>query len=214
MRQLEYMLESPVAFFIFVITILTSYLAENPSSPIKEKFLFNAYQVYHRKEWYRLLTSGLVHGNFSHLFVNMLTFYFSAFALERLFLGHVNFMIVYLGSQLLCCLPDLFTYRDKIHYNAVGASGAISGILFSYALFALAYAPSSMVYLFFFIPMPIWLFPPFFIVVSILLDRYGRDNIGHRAHLAGAITGSIITFLLKPELIFEVWHSILNIRIF
>jgi membrane associated rhomboid family serine protease len=213
MREIEQMLQSPVAFFILIITVLTSFMAENPDSPIKGKFIFNAYQVFHRKEWYRLLTSGLVHGGFFHLFLNMLTFYYSAFILEKL-MGSVSFAILYFGSQLACGIPDLIKYRNNIHYNALGASGAVSGVLFGLAFYALAFFPASKVLLFFILPIPMWLFPPFFIAFSLLADRYGQDNIGHRAHLAGAIAGAVITILLDPKLVMYVWDSLQRINYF
>lgn len=213
MRQIEEMLQSPVAFFILIITVLTSFMAENPNSPIKGKFIFNAYQVFHRKEWYRLLTSGLIHSGFLHLGLNMLTFFYSGFILEKL-MGSLSFAILYLGSQLACGIPDLIKYRDNIHYNALGASGAVSGVLFGLAFYALAFFPASKVHLFFILPIPMWLFPPLFIAFSLWADRNLQDNIGHRAHLAGAIAGTIITFMLDPKLVLYVWDSLQQIRFF
>jgi len=213
MREIEQMLQSPVAFFILIITVLTSFMAENPNSPIKTKFIFNAYQVFHRKEWYRLLTCSLIHGGSFHLILNMMTFYFAAFQLER-YMGSIHFAILYVGSQLMSCVPDLIKFRNNVHYNALGASGAVSGILFGLTLYALAFDPGAKVYFMFYIEMPTWMFPLFFIGISLLLDRLGVDNIGHRAHLAGAIAGAVITILLDPKLVMYVWDSLQRINYF
>lgn len=191
---LEQLFASPVSSTILVITILTTIQAFRDPT-LKARFIFNAYQVYHNKEWYRLFSSGLIHANEWHVAFNMLAFYYFAPPLERVFLGHWQFALLYVLSLGLSSLPSLFRHKDNQGYNALGASGAVSAVVLSLIMFV----PDLDLRLLFFLPMPGWLFALLYIGYSFYAGLKQQGNIGHDAHLFGAILGIVITILLKPE---------------
>lgn len=167
-----------------------------------EKYKFNVGEI-KRGAKYQILTSGFLHVDTSHLFVNMLTLYF--FANVVLYdLGSVGFVIVYLASLILGNLLSYFFHKDENLYTAVGASGAVMGILYS----AILLRPDMMLGLFFIIPIPAYIFGIGYLLYTIYGMRRRADNIGHDAHFGGAVGGYILTLLLAPW-IFE--HHLLMV---
>jgi len=176
---------------IFIITIALSLYALYKDNSLFEKLIFHPYSVYHGKQYYRIITSGFIHGDLSHLLFNMMTYFFFAFTLADA-LGGLTFSIIYFGSMIVADLPTLSKQKDNYDYSALGASGAISGLLFSFVILA----PTHSLYMFFIpIPIPAWIFAVFYVVYSWFADRHGQDNIGHSAHLYGAVAGMILTIL-------------------
>lgn len=160
-----------------------------------EKYKFNTGAV-KRGEYIRILTSGFLHVNTAHLFFNMLTLYFFAFLVVGL-LGTVNFVIIYLGSLILGNLLSYYFHRNEDSYTAVGASGAVSGILYS----AILLQPDMSLYMFFIpIPIPAYVFGIGYLLYSIYGMRAQNDNIGHDAHFGGAIGGYVLTLAMAPIL--------------
>lgn len=160
-----------------------------------EKYKFNTGAV-RRGEQIRLLSSGFLHVNTAHLFFNMLTLYFFAAIVVGL-LGTINFLIIYLGSLILGNLLSFYFHKDDLNYTAVGASGAVSGILYS----AILLQPGMSLYMFFIpIPIPAYIFGIGYLLYSIYGMRAQNDNIGHDAHFGGAIGGYVITLAMAPVL--------------
>lgn len=160
-----------------------------------EKYKFNTGAV-RRGEQIRLLSSGFLHVNTAHLFFNMLTLYFFAAIVVGL-LGTINFLIIYLGSLILGNLLSFYFNKDDLNYTAVGASGAVSGILYS----AILLQPGMSLYMFFIpIPIPAYIFGIGYLLYSIYGMRAQNDNIGHDAHFGGAIGGYVITLAMAPVL--------------
>ena len=131
-----------ITVIIIAITCIVSILCFN-GTLYGNKLIFNAYQVWHRKEWYRMLTSGIIHSGWGHLFFNMLTLYFFGRVVEQYFsaafggvLGAVLYVMLYVSALAISSLGDLVKYRDNWNYNALGASGAVSAVLFASILFA------------------------------------------------------------------------------
>lgn len=186
---------SPVAATIFVITILTSIKAFNDPM-LRARFIFNAQQVHREKEWYRLFTSGLLHSGWMHLAFNMLAFYFFAFPLEAYLLGHWQFGLLYVASLGLSSLPALYRHKHNPGYNALGASGAVSAVVLSVIMFVpdigigLLFLPGTI---------PGWLFALLYMGFSFYAGLKQWGNIGHEAHLFGAISGIILTLILEPK---------------
>jgi membrane associated rhomboid family serine protease len=193
---MEYLNETPVASLIFIFTIITSIYAFNDSS-IYGKFMLHPYSVSRRHKVFTLITSGLIHADWMHLIFNMMTFYFFAFTLERM-MGSMSFGILYFVSLILSDLPSVIKHKNDMWYNSLGASGAISAVLFSYILFQ---PFTSMII--FPIPIPIWaiIFGPLYLAYCVYASRHSRDNINHDAHFFGAISGLILTVLLVPGII-------------
>ncbi|GAA0872112.1 rhomboid family intramembrane serine protease [Gangjinia marincola] len=141
----------------------------------------------------RMLTSGFLHVDTSHLLVNMLTLYF--FANQVIYgVGAVGFLIIYLGSLILGNILSLYFHKDEYEYHAVGASGAVMGILYA----AILLQPDMMLLLFFIVPIPAYVFGIGYLLYSIYGMRARTDNVGHDAHFGGAVAGYLITLILAP----------------
>lgn len=184
----------PVTLAIIAANVLFSMKGFNDFS-FFEKFKFQIGGI-GRGEQIRMLSSGFLHANPPHLFFNMLTLYFFADAVIYQ-IGPVRFVIIYLGSLILGNLLSYFFHKDEYHYSAVGASGAVSGILYA----AILLQPGMNLYMFFIpIPIPAYIFGVGYLLYSIYGMRARRDNIGHDAHFGGAIGGYVITLAMMPIL--------------
>ena len=162
-----------------------------------EKYKFNVGDI-KRGAKYQIFTSGFLHVDTSHLFVNMLTLYF--FANVVLYdLGSVGFTIVYLASLIIGNLLSYFFHKDENTYSAVGASGAVMGILYS----AILLRPDMMLGLFFIIPIPAYVFGIGYLLYTIYGMKNRVGNIGHDAHFGGAVGGYFLTLALAPWIIQE-----------
>ena len=147
-------------------------------------------------QWYRLLSAGFMHVSWTHLLVNMLTLYFFVGSVESR-LGFGGLAILYLASLLGGNLLSLALQRRQPEYRAVGASGAVSGVVYA----AIALFPGmKLAFILIPIPFPAWIYGVGFILYSIYGMNRGKDNIGHEAHLGGALTGLLVALALKPEL--------------
>ncbi|HEY0177139.1 MAG TPA: rhomboid family intramembrane serine protease [Pedobacter sp.] len=194
--MLEYLHNTPVASIIFIFTLVTSIYAFNDYS-LFGKFMLHPYSVYRKQNVYTLITSGLIHASWMHLFFNMFTFYAFAFALEST-IGSVRFGMVYFIGLILSDIPSVIKHKNDFHYHSLGASGAISAVLFSYILFF----PLNTLMIFP-LPIPIWaaLFGVLYLLYSYYMSKNSRDNINHDAHLFGAVTGIIVTILVTPGIV-------------
>lgn len=160
-----------------------------------EKYKFNVGAV-RRGEQIRMFSSGFLHVDNAHLFFNMFTLYFFADVVIA-YLGSFKFLIIYLGSLLLGNLLSLYFHKDEYHYSAVGASGAVTGILYS----AILLQPDMSLIMFFIpIPIPAYIFGVGYLLYSIYGMKNRIGNIGHDAHFGGALGGYIITLILASWL--------------
>lgn len=206
------MIQAPVALFFFLITIVTS-LAAFRDQNILLKFILWPNRMRGidggTRQYYRLLTSALIHADWMHLIFNMLTFYFFAFMLEIYYVDHVGFLLLYVGGAVFSSLPDVFRHRSNPQFMSLGASGAISAVVFSFILFN----PTAMLGVFFFVPMPAWLFAILYIAFSYYAGRNQTSammggNINHAAHLWGAVAGIVLTLIIKPVAALYFLHKL------
>lgn len=189
----EFINQMPVASAIFIFTIVTSiYAFSNPG--IYGKFMLHPYSVSRGHRIYSIITSGLIHQDWGHLFFNMFTYFFFAFRLETI-IGHWQFGVLYFASMALSDLSTILKHKDDLWYNSLGASGAISAVLFSYILFD----PTTMIFVMF-IPLPAVLFGVLYLVYSAYASRRS-SHINHDAHFFGALSGLIITIILYPGVV-------------
>ena len=193
-----------ITVIIIAITCIVSILCFNGTLN-GNKLIFNAYQVWHRKEWYRMLTSGMIHSGWGHLFFNMLTLFFFGRIVEQYFsaafggvLGAVLYVMLYVSALAISSLGDLVKYRDNWNYNALGASGAVSAVLFASILFA----PKMGIYIYLIpIPVPGYIFAPLYLLYCWYMAKRNMDNIGHTAHFWGAVYGILFPIICKPDVL-------------
>ncbi len=162
-----------------------------------DKYTFHIGPIRTRKEYLRILSSGFLHVNWMHLFFNMFTLYFFGPPVEQA-IGILGFALVYMISLLGGNFFALYLRRNNPDYKAVGASGAVSGVVFA----AIALFPGMrLAFLFLPIPMPGWVFGLGYVLYSIYGIRSSKDNIGHEAHLGGGIAGLLATLAIFPDII-------------
>lgn len=172
-------------------------------------YKFEVDRILINKDYKRLITSGFLHVGWTHLIFNMLSLYFFSGMIEQS-LGGVPFLMIYFSSLVGGDLLALFVHRNHGDYSAVGASGAVCGIIFaSIALFP------GMNIGFFGIPIsiPAWLYGVLYVLFSIYGIRSQRDNIGHEAHLGGALIGMLVALCMVPSAFSENYIAILFISI-
>ena len=189
-----------MTIFLIALTVLISILAFNRRD-IFDKLKFNAYYIHKDKDWYRFLSYGLIHADWTHLLINMFVLYSFGEIVEQFFIyyfefkGYIYFLLLYLGGIGFSTLFDYGKYKNDIYYNAVGASGAVSAVVFASILLY----PAGKIFLFFIpigIPAPI--FGILYLVYSAYSAKKGTGNIGHSAHLWGAIFGVVYTVAINP----------------
>lgn len=193
---MEYLNVAPVASIILVFTIVTSLYAFYDHS-VYGKFMLHPYSVAKGKNIYTLITSGLIHADYMHLFFNLFTFFAFASTLEQL-MGHWQFGLMYMVSLVLSDLPTVFKNKDNFHYHSLGASGAISAVLFSFILFQ-PFSEIGILFIRFGIPAIV--FGVLYLVYCVYASKNSRDNINHDAHFFGAISGLIITIIIEPGIV-------------
>ncbi|MBY0245400.1 MAG: rhomboid family intramembrane serine protease [Sphingobacteriaceae bacterium] len=203
---MEYLIHTPVASIIFIFTVLTSiYAFNNPQ--IYGKFMLHPYSIYRKKEWHTFITSGFIHADWSHLLFNMFTFVFFAFPLEQL-LGHFVFAVLYLLGMILSDIPTVLRHKNSYQYHSLGASGAISAVLFSYILFF----PLAKIFIMFIpIGIPAVIFGLLYLVYCWYMSKRNDDNINHDAHFFGALVGILLTILVVPNIIGHFLNTLLGI---
>lgn len=182
---------------IIIVTILVSLSAFN-NQKVMEDLIFYPPAITQRNQWYRFFTCGFIHADFGHLFFNMMSMYlfgkFVEHKFEEIFLGKgkLLYLVLYVLGLAASILPTYFKNRDNYHYRSLGASGAVSAVVFA----GLLIAPSITVG-FFIIPpiIPGFIFAPLYLFVSIWLDRKGGGNINHSAHIFGALFGILFVIV-------------------
>ena len=181
---------------IIVVNVLISYKGFNDLSFFR-KYEFHVGSI-RAGEQIRMLSSGFLHADMTHLLFNMLTLWFFAPVVIN-FMGDFSFVLIYFGSLLFGSLLTMAFHKNDYGYRAVGASGAVTGVQYS----AILLQPDMMLGIFFIIPMPAYLFGILYLLYSIYGMRAKNDNIGHTAHFGGAVGGYLITLVKEPTLLVE-----------
>ena len=160
-------------------------------------------------EQFRMISSAFLHADISHLAFNMLTLYiFSPIVYG--YLGNFTFGLVYVASLIFGSLLTLLFHKNDYSYRAIGASGAVTGILYS----AILLQPDMSLFLFFIpIPIPAYIFGIGYLLYSIYGMKAKRDNIGHTAHFGGAIGGYVITLIAKPNMLVDNIEMVLLLAV-
>ena len=188
---------STILIVIIAVTILFSFKGFNDLAFFR-KFEFHIGSI-RAGEQIRIVSSGFLHGDMGHLFFNMFTLYMFAPVVINYF-GSASFFLIYMASLVFGSLLTLLMHKNEYSYRAIGASGAVVGILYS----AILIDPTMNLYLFFIpIPIPAYLFGIGYLLYSIYGMKAKNDNIGHTAHFGGAIGGYLITLLKEPTMIVD-----------
>ncbi len=183
---------------ILAITCAVSFIAFNNAELIRQLILWPP-AISRDKQYYRLITYGLIHADAQHLLFNMITLYFFGRSMEGLYngyLGPFGFAIFYVGGLIVSILPTYLRNRDNSRYRSLGASGAVSAVLFAFILLQ----PWATIIVFV-IPLPAILYAVMYVVYTFYMERHGVDNINHGAHLWGAAYGIVFTILMEPRVI-------------
>ena len=188
----------PITLVIIAITCIVSFMAFKNSRLMNDLILWPP-AIARQREYHRLVTYGVVHADFGHLLFNMITLYFFGRAIEKLYthyLGMLGFALFYAGGLLVSVLPSYFQHKDDPNYRSLGASGAVSAVLFAFILLA----PWSRIIVLV-IPMPAIVYAVLYTGYSIYMDRRGQGNVNHSAHLWGAAYGVVFTLLAEPRVL-------------
>jgi membrane associated rhomboid family serine protease len=188
-----------ITFLIIIITCVVSIIAFNKES-LKEDLLFWPYRIQRQGQWHRFITHGVLHADFLHLMFNMISFYSFGIALEQYFFkmlfgeqtGRALIALLYVSAIVASVIADFFKHRNHSYHRSLGASGAVSAIIFS----AITISPKMPIQ-FFFIPFPIpgYIFGLAFLILSASLAKKGGGNIGHNAHFWGSVYGIVFTYV-------------------
>jgi membrane associated rhomboid family serine protease len=203
---------TPVTALLIGANLAISLYALFQDQDLFERWAYVPERIQSKNEWYRMISGGFLHGGIAHLAFNMITLYFFGPVLE-IVLGPTDFLVIYFGSLVVAHLFLYGKYKDDPTYVAVGASGAISGILFGFCLFF----PFEKIFLFL-IPIGI---PAFLFAIGFAGYSYWASNqppgkglfgrVAHEAHLGGAVGGLILTLLLEPRVLPGLLHQITNL---
>jgi membrane associated rhomboid family serine protease len=199
-----------ITLIIIAVTVVVSLLAMN-NRELFARLKFNAYDARHSRHWHRFFTYGFVHAGYIHLLVNMLVLYSFGRIVESMYglyfpdKSIFYYLLLYSGGLVLSIMPAFGKHKNDVFYNAVGASGAVSAVLFASILLY----PAGKIMLFLIpVPIPAPIFGVLYIAYEYYMARRGGDNIGHDAHLWGAIFGLVFTIALKPELVVMFFQQI------
>jgi len=202
-----------ITLIIVVLTVLIS--IQGFSRPgIIERLKHHPYSEVHNGEWFRLLTSGFVHGGWIHLLINMFVLYSFGGLIESGFLalwgatlGRILFFVMYLTAVIAGDLPTLMRYKDNPAYASIGASGAVSAVVFIYILLY----PWDMLYLYGILPIPAIIGGIAYLIYSSWASRNRNDRIDHMAHFYGAVYGVVFMIAFKPALIGHFIRSVMDL---
>ncbi len=191
-----------IVTIIAVVTIIVSIMGFRQDN-LFQKLQLNPYQVVHKKDYHRVFTHALLHADWAHLIINVLVFFSFGDALLAYFkyhfqsMGSLMFLILYIFSIAVSALYSIIKNKNNPSYNAIGASGAVSAVVFACIFFD----PWHKIGLFAVLPVPGIVFAVLYLAYSYYMGKKGYDNIGHDAHFFGAVFGLIFPIIAKPELI-------------
>ena len=191
-----------IIYIIIIGTVLISFLGFQ-NRLLFEKLRFDPYSIGINKDWYRFFSYALLHADWGHLLINMFVLY--SFGLnvvdsfEKYFESKAifYFILLYVGGVFISVIPSFEKHKNDPYYTAIGASGAVSAILFSSILML---PTGKIIFLLLPVPIPAFIFGVLYLIYSWYMSKKGKDNIGHDVHFFGAIFGFVFTIILKPNL--------------
>lgn len=190
-----------IVYTLIGVNVVLSFMAFNNVS-LFEKLKFNVGSIKHQKEYYRFVSSAFLHADLTHLLFNMIALY-SFGLVMKYFIGPIEFLLLYFVSLLAGNALAYFFNKDNSGYSAVGASGAVSGVVFASILF---YPFGDIIFVFLpFFPIPSWIFGILYLLYTVYGMNKQNDNIGHEAHLGGAVAGVVLAILFDVNAALANW---------
>lgn len=201
-------------FIIIALTIVVSLLAFNDNNLFK-KLQLNPYLVMHRNQWQRVITHGFIHADSIHLLVNMIVLFSFGRSVENQFdilaknhqiinSATLHMIILYFAGMIIASSTTIFKHKNNYQYNSVGASGAVSAVVFA----AIFFSPKNTILIMGIIPIPAILFGILYLIYSQYKSRKGNDNVNHDAHFLGAVFGFIYPVIIDPSLLNYFLNSV------
>jgi membrane associated rhomboid family serine protease len=195
-----------ITTIIIAATVLVSLLAFRDDNLFR-RLQLNPYQIYHKNQLYRVITHGFLHADWLHLLVNMIVLFSFGRAVENRFdilasKGMISnsvthFLILYFVGMIIATITTIRKYKDNYNYNAIGASGAVSAVVFAFIFFS----PKSTLLVMGIIPVPAIIFGVLYLIYSQYMRKKSGGNVNHDAHFVGAVFGFIYPIFLEPSLV-------------
>ena len=200
-----------ITLIIVLVTSVFSIVAFN-NRELFYKYQLNPYQVVHKKQLHRIISHAFLHSNWVHLIVNMLVLYSFGSVVEQYFLHYfqfpvLSFLLLYIGGIIIATGTTIIKFKNQHWYNAVGASGAVSAIVFS----SIFFDPWNKIYLYGIIGIPGILTGILYLVYSYYMSKKDNENINHDAHFLGAIYGLLFPVILDYKLVFIFFEKLFRI---
>ena len=190
-----------ITIYLLAATCILSFLCFR-NEEMQDRFIFNPFIIREQKQWYRFISSGFIHADWMHLLVNMFVLYMFGTVVEKYFntvfeeRGPFNFLLLYFGGMAVSSIRTYHKHKFDTGYRALGASGAVSAIVFSYIVFN----PLENLCLYGILCMPGIIFGAAYLVYCYYAGKKGLGFVNHDAHMWGALFGFFFTILLKPYL--------------
>ncbi|GJL95287.1 MAG: rhomboid family intramembrane serine protease [Hyphococcus sp.] len=192
---------APATYALIIANIIASVYGLSFDRRFVGSFVFNVGALAEHKQHYRVFTSSFLHGDYFHLLFNMMTLLVFGPEVERL-LGADGFLVVYFGAVLASGIISFYANRNDSNYSSLGASDGVSGVILSFCLF---YPFEPLYFLFVPVPIPAILYGVGFMVISASMMGAQGGRIAHEGHLGGAIAGVILTIMMRPEIIGQIF---------
>lgn len=211
-------IDSPITIALIATNVIVSLIAMN-NQDVLSKAIMWPYGVKRYNQFYRFITSGFIHADYMHLFFNMFTLFFFGKAVEAYFSfyglgGNIAYIGLYFLGLIASDLPTYFKQKDNYNYHCLGASGAVSAVVFA----AIVFNPWGSIYLFGALKLSSFLYAVLYIAYCVYMSKKGGDNINHDAHLWGALFGLGFTIALiaalQPDLLQVIFDEIKNPSLF
>ncbi|HEY2350143.1 MAG TPA: rhomboid family intramembrane serine protease [Puia sp.] len=198
-----------ITLTIIIVTCVIT-LTGFQNGKVVDELIFWPPAINKKQQYYRFITCGLIHADYMHLIFNMLTLYFFGTFMEAHYQGELGlqkwyYLALYLGALVISNIPTYLKHRNDYNYRSLGASGAVSAVLFA---FILLYPWQRIIVLVF--PVPAIVYGALFLVYSAYMSRKGGDNVNHDAHFYGALFGILFTIAVRPEVAGMFWYKLIH----
>jgi membrane associated rhomboid family serine protease len=203
-----------ITYTLMGITILVSLMAFSKPDMMM-KYMMNPYRVQNQKQYYRFITSGFLHRDYGHLFLNMFSFYFFGNTMEAVFLrifgslGNIYFVALYLLAIIVSDIPSYFKHKNNPGYNSLGASGGVAAVIFASIIFM----PLNDICILI-LCLPGFILGTLYLIYSYYQGRKSNDNINHDAHLYGALFGLLFCIVMYPPSIGSFFEQVTSWKFF